>query len=966
MCRRLLHLLLTLVVALVGALAVGALAPSTWAATPFGNALQLTGPSDWASASDSDSIDLGAAGASLTMEALVLVPDETSDANQVIFYKQSAFALSINFNTATPDVLLFDFWQSPVSRETFLISHAVTSGWHHVAASLDNHASGPDGFAIFLDGDRVAFNDTAVSVSGLNASTNVLSVGANSGAVSWDGWIDEARFSDVVRYPDATYAVPSAPFVSDGNTRALWHFDETSGSTTFGDSSAHGNTLTGNNGAQSGVPPGTPPMLAFSTASPSVGEGAGSTLVTVTRTGGTDTEVGVHYATSNGTATAGSDYTATSGDLTFTAGDTSETFSVPISQDTAVEGDETLTLTLSTPTGGAVLGSPSTATLTITDDDAAAAPVLSFSSSDYVTSEGSGSQMVTVQRTGDLTMAVGVSYATSDATATAGADYTATSGALSFGPGVGSASFTVPIVNDAIDEGTSEWLDLSLSAPTGGAVLGAPSLSRITIADDEAPPEMSFTSATYSVGEGMGSLAISVRRTGASAGAVTIGYATSDGSATAGADYQAASGEIVFMPDEPATQSFDVPVVDDAVVEADETVLLSLTSVNGGTLGDPDTATLTIQDDDTKAQLRLSASTFTVSESAGYVPVTVQRTNDTSTSVSVAYATSDGSAVAGSDYTPDVGTVSFSAGETSKTFNVLIADDAQPEGNEGFHVTLSDPQGNAVLADPSTATVTITDDDVAGATVAFALSSRAVTEDAGTVALTVSRTGNLSSMSSVGLGVGSGSAGPADFSLPSTPLVFAPGVATMSVPLLITDDARREPAETLVIALTNPGASTSVGWPSSVTVTIRPSDQQPDLWISKSAASAYLGDNVYNATGARQQAVSRASRSQARTFYVRIYNDGNVSNTFRVTGSAAIKGSKVRYLSGARDVTRAMRSAAGWKVTLRPGTYRLVKVRIAVLSGATVGSTKGALVRAGWTGDGSRVDVVKAVVKVVR
>jgi hypothetical protein len=120
---------------------------------------------------------------------------------------------------------------------------------------------------------------------------------------------------------------------------------------------------------QHGTPTPQPGTLQLSSAGYSVNENQGTATVTVTRSGGSDGAVSVHYATADGTATAGSDYTATSGTLTFAAGETSKTFTVPILDDTLVEGNETVNLTLSNPTGGATLGSPVSATLTIVDND---------------------------------------------------------------------------------------------------------------------------------------------------------------------------------------------------------------------------------------------------------------------------------------------------------------------------------------------------------------------------------------------------------------------------------------------------------------------------------------------------------------------------------------------------------------------------------------------------------------------
>src|SRR5207302_3179563 len=108
----------------------------------------------------------------------------------------------------------------------------------------------------------------------------------------------------------------------------------------------------------------------FSAARYSVDEKSGTALITVTRTGGTDDTVTIDYATSNGSAAAGTDYTAVSGTLTFGPGVTSQGFSVPILDDGGSEGDQTVNLTLSKPRGGVVLGSPGTAVLTVRESGA--------------------------------------------------------------------------------------------------------------------------------------------------------------------------------------------------------------------------------------------------------------------------------------------------------------------------------------------------------------------------------------------------------------------------------------------------------------------------------------------------------------------------------------------------------------------------------------------------------------------
>ncbi len=210
-----------------------------------------------------------------------------------------------------------------------------------------------------------------------------------------------------------------------------------------------------------------------------MGEAGFAATIAVTRTGGLGSEVRVHYATADGTATAGSDYPGTSGDLVFGAGVTSMTFQVPILDDTIQEGNETILLTLTpgTPHAGelpATIGQGS-ATLTIVDDDAIG--VFSFSSPHFSVGEAEGVAVVTVTRTGAASGNAGpgstvtVHYATSAGTASPITNYTDTSGDLTFAAGETTKSFQVTVKDDGV-AALDKTVTLTLSGASGGATLG--------------------------------------------------------------------------------------------------------------------------------------------------------------------------------------------------------------------------------------------------------------------------------------------------------------------------------------------------------------------------------------------------------------------------------------------------------------------------------------------------------------
>jgi plastocyanin len=232
---------------------------------------------------------------------------------------------------------------------------------------------------------------------------------------------------------------------------------------------------------------------------------------------------------------------------------------------------------------------------------------LRFASANPSVGEGGGQATITVQRINGDDGAVSVQYATGggSSTASAGNDYTPASGTLNWADNDDAPkTFTVPILEDSADE-PNETVRLTLSNPTGGAALGSPSTATLTITDnDDSGPGPSAGSLRFSVGaqnvaEGGGPATVVVQRVGGTAGAVSVQYASANGTAAAGDDYTAVSGTLSWSGGDGANKSFQVPVLDDGDTEDDETFTVALSAPTGGAaLGTPSTQTLTVLDDD--------------------------------------------------------------------------------------------------------------------------------------------------------------------------------------------------------------------------------------------------------------------------------------------------------------------------------------------------------------------------------
>ena len=415
----------------------------------------------------------------------------------------------------------------------------------------------------------------------------------------------------------------------------------------------------------------------------------------------TDT-VTVDYATSDGTADAGDDYTSRSGTLTFDAGTTSKTVSVSIADDTENERDETFTVTLSN-ASGADLGTK-TATGTIRNRTVVVETTPSVSIAGGSGTEGDDDEIdFTVTLDEAASGNVTVDYATSDGSADAGDDYTAKSGTLSFSAGETSKTISVSIEDD-IENESDETFTVTLSNPSG-ADLGTSSatgtirnryVAPLTARFENMPSEHDGSEFTFEL-HFSENPEVSFRTLKNHAFTVDEGDVTRAQRKNPQSADKNKAWTITVEPDGNDTISLTLP----------ETTSCSsnraICTGDGRKLSHSTSATVA-------GPPSISVADATVTEAAGAVlAFTVSLSRSSSSNVTVDYATSDGTATAGADYTATSGTLTISAGSTSATVDVTVLDDSHDDGGETLTLTLSNA-ANGTLGD-STATGTIENSD---------------------------------------------------------------------------------------------------------------------------------------------------------------------------------------------------------------------------------------------------------------
>lgn len=502
-------------------------------------------------------------------------------------------------------------------------------------------------------------------------------------------------------------------------------------------------------------------QLQFAVAQTALAEDRGEVDLIVNRMGGNDGEVSVSYATLAGEAVAESDYLPTQGQLTWFDKDSrSHKISLTLHDDHQFEDNESFTLILHTPTGGASLGTNAQLVTTILDNDPATpdttlhppsklptedldditnptdkplTSTVEFLAATYDINEGIGAVTAfTVTRNGDNESAISVRYTTSDeSTANLGLDYRGGVGTLSWADGDHTPkAIDLTLLDDQLVE-DPETIQLYLENPMGNATLGLHQQATLTIIDNDKPPEPSvtpaetaelqFTSPVYWANEESGSVELSVTRTGSTKNAISVSYlATTHSTATVAKDYQDGSGTLHWLDGDEQPQTFTISLLDDDEPEEESIHIVLHQPTSTAQLGTPSETILIIQDNDKENHSELFPLTHIqfikpfdiVNEPNHEILIMVMHSGDHTEPLTINYETIDGSAVAYQDYLPRQGVLTWLPDDPRvASITIPILEDRQVEAEESFSIKLANPSPNAQLGTPSQLEVRIQDDD---------------------------------------------------------------------------------------------------------------------------------------------------------------------------------------------------------------------------------------------------------------
>ena len=430
---------------------------------------------------------------------------------------------------------------------------------------------------------------------------------------------------------------------------------------------------------------------------------------------------------------------------------------------------------------------------------------------------------------------VTVDWETVDGTATAGEDYTAASGTVTFSPGDSLKTISVRTLNDNGDEPNEDFNVRLVNGSASGAMLPPAAQGReqtATIRDNDPRPRVTLSLSPPSISEQGGTSRVTAEldRFSASETTVTISV-TPQGQADAG-DYTLSSNRVLTIPagETQSTGTVTIDAVDNDDLEGNKTLTVSGSAANAVGIAGPGDVALTVRDNEQSLQLSIADARFQEDDPSRRTRVdgiywtsfdfTVTMPTEAAEPVTVDWATTDGTAEITVDYRQGGGTLTFAPGEFEKTISVLVRVDDLEEPLESFGVRLTNPSSNAEIVDGS-ATGLIENDDLPSVTVAPSVNAVEEGEDA---VFLLARAGVTSYALDVAFEVTGGAGVLADD--PPVSATFRRGSNRISVTLPTTDDGTDEPDASLLLWL-GEGNDYALGVPAQAAMRVRDNDETP-------------------------------------------------------------------------------------------------------------------------------------------
>ena len=589
------------------------------------------------------------------------------------------------------------------------------------------------------------------------------------------------------------------------------------------------------------------PTIYFTNATANGAESTTSVNAGLTLSAASGQNVAVNYSVTGGTATgSGTDFTLSAGTATITgnASTTTKNIAITIVNDALDEADETIIITIASPTNASITGVQTTHTYTITDNDDTPSIAFTATSSDDDEDEASAPMQLTLSAASgrDVT----VDYALSGTATGSGTDYTLANGTATITGNAGTTTqnITATIVDDSIDE-TNETVIVTISNPTY-ASLGTNQTHTYTITDDEATPTIQFTDTdgASSGSEATASPNIEVSTNLASYTSMTVDYAITGTATGSGTDYTLANGTATITAGN-TTTNITPTIVNDDLYEEGETIIVTLSGASASSLGGRSVHTYTINNDDSAPTIAFTDATSSGAESTTPASLGLTLSAVSGLDATVGYAVTSGTATgSGTDYTLASGTATVSAGATTTSIAPVIVSDALDEDNEYFVVTLSSPT-NSSIGTNSTHTFTITDDD-ALPEIAFTSTSSSAAEGStpASIGLTLSPVSGRDVTVAYAV-TGTATGGGTDYTLADGTATISAGSTTTNVSAVIVADTRDEPNETVILTVSGP-TNANLGTNTTHTYTITDDDDAPSIaFPAATNASAESANPVF-------------------------------------------------------------------------------------------------------------------------